>query len=107
MRESQTYTIAEMAERSGLTLRTLRFYEQIGLLSPSRVGQRRIYSQEECLKLAEILRWRSQGFALSEIKDALRHAGFSKETIAAQIQHLRRQRDEIDKAIAELMQAEQ
>jgi len=83
MHKPRTYTIAEMAERSGQTLRTLRFYEQIGLLSPSRVGQTRIYSEDDCLKLADVLRWRSQGFALSEMKDALRNGGFSKETIAA------------------------
>lgn len=107
MRKPRTYTIAEMAKRSSLTLRTLRFYESRGLLSPTRVGQTRIYSEDDCLRLADLARWRSQGFTIAEMKDALRDGGFSKETIAAQIQHLRRQCDEIDNAIAELMQAEQ
>lgn len=105
MSKPRTYTIAEMATQSGLSVRALRFYEERGLLSPSRVRHRRIYSEEDRLQLADILRWRLQGFAISEMKDALRDGGFSKEAIAAQIEHLRRQRDELDKAIAELMQA--
>ncbi len=107
MRTSRNFTIGDMAQQSGVSQRTIRFYEQQGLLSPMRVGFARVYSESDRLKLADIVRWRAQGFTVAEAKKALREGGFSKEKIDAQIQHLRQQRDEIDKAIAELMEVEQ
>ncbi|KPF68330.1 hypothetical protein IP69_11740 [Bosea sp. AAP35] len=107
MRKARDYTIAEMAEQFGLTLRSLRFYEERGLLSPVRHGSVRLYNEDERLKLADIVRWRSQGFTIAEIKEAMLDGGFPTKKIIAQIEHLRQQRAEIDTAIVELMQAEQ
>ncbi len=107
MGRSRTYEITELAEQAGLSLRALRFYEQRGLLTPARDGRRRIYNEDDRLRLRDICRWRTQGFTLTEMKDAIIDGGFSKEKLESQIDHLRRQRDEIDKAIAELMQLAQ
>ncbi len=104
MTKTPIYTITEMAEQTGLTLRALRFYEQRGILSPTREGLSRLYSEYDRLKLAKIIKWRAQGFTISEIKDALYNGGFPQSKIVAQLEQLRQQRDELDVAIAELMQ---
>src|SRR5437870_9147419 len=64
--------IGEVAERTGVTQRTLRFYEEKGLLKPpSRMeGGFRLYSEEDVLRVAEIRRLQSLlGFSLAEIKE--------------------------------------
>ncbi|MBA2696340.1 MAG: MerR family DNA-binding transcriptional regulator [Actinobacteria bacterium] len=64
------WTIAELAEEFGVTHRALRHYEQIGLLTPERVGphgSRRLYHRREHTRLALILRGRRLGFPLEEI----------------------------------------
>lgn len=107
MSKPRTYIITEVAEQYGLTPRTLRWYEESCLLTPDRVGQKRLYSEEDCLKLADIVSWRRQGFTVAEMKQASSKGGLPKETVEAQIQHLRWKLGELDKAIAELMQASQ
>lgn len=98
-----TYTITEMANEFGVTLRTLRFYELRKMLSPARIGPTRSYSRLDREALRKILKWRAQGFTLTEIKVALDNGGFPPAKIEQQIQHLRAQRIEIDRAIAELI----
>ena len=63
------YSIRELADRFDVTARTLRFYEQKGLLSPSRRGATRIYSATDAARLDLILRGRRVGFSLEEIKE--------------------------------------
>ena len=65
------YTIRELAERYGVTARTLRFYEQKGLLNPERRGATRLYSKADRARLALILRGRRVGFSLEAIRDML------------------------------------
>lgn len=60
-------TISELAARHGVTHRTLRFYEQKGLLSPKREGRKRIYSEADERKFAAIVQATELGFVLSEI----------------------------------------
>lgn len=67
MSTSPSWTIAQMAEEFGVTHRALRHYEHVGLLSPLREGQRRIYHRRERIRLALILRGRRLGFSLEEI----------------------------------------
>lgn len=62
-----TYTIKELAGKHGLTLRALRFYEQRGLLKPTRNGRDRVYSENDALRIGEIVRGASFGFTLEEI----------------------------------------
>jgi DNA-binding transcriptional MerR regulator/ABC-type Fe3+-hydroxamate transport system substrate-binding protein len=62
-------TIGEVAELAGVTSRTLRYYDRIGLLKPLARSQSgyRLYGREELLRLREILVWRRLGFPLSDI----------------------------------------
>lgn len=69
--DGTTWTIAQMADDFDVTHRALRHYEQLGLLSPERDGQRRIYHRRERTRLALILRGRRLGFPLEEISTIL------------------------------------
>ncbi|MDQ3664579.1 MAG: MerR family DNA-binding transcriptional regulator [Actinomycetota bacterium] len=61
------WSIGELATEYGVTLRTIRFYEDKGLITPRRVGTRRVYSDRDRVRLALVLRGRRLGFALDEI----------------------------------------
>ena len=71
MTDSMTWTIALMADDFDVTHRALRHYEHLGLLSPERDGQRRVYHRRERTRLALILRGRRLGFPLEEIATIL------------------------------------
>ena len=103
MHISTSYSISEMAAEFGVTLRTLRFYEGRGLLSPARNGMARVYSEADRARFRKIHTWAGQGFTLAEIKAALAHGGFDRAQIIQQIADLRRRRDEADRAIAALL----
>jgi DNA-binding transcriptional MerR regulator len=74
------YTVIEVARLSGVSVRTLHHYDEIGLLKPDSVGANgyRYYGREELLRLQQILFHRELGFALDEIASILDAAGFDK-----------------------------
>ena len=57
-----TYSISELAKEFDITTRSIRFYEDQGLLSPRRQGQTRIYSKRDKVRLKLILRGKRLGF---------------------------------------------
>ena len=67
------YGIKEVANLTGLTTRTLRYYDEIDLLKPSRVGDNgyRFYESKKLETLQQIMFYRKRGFELKEIKDIL------------------------------------
>lgn len=64
----RTWSITELAEEFGVTLRTLRHYEDIGLLTPERRGSRRVFHPRDRIRLQLILRGRRLGFSLPDIR---------------------------------------
>jgi DNA-binding transcriptional MerR regulator len=66
-----TFTIAALAREFGVTARTIRFYEDEGLIKPQRQGLNRIYSAGDRARLGWILRGKRLGFSLAEIRDLL------------------------------------
>ena len=71
-RDSQRiYSIAELAREFGITARTIRFYEDEGLVKPRRQGLTRLYSAHDRVRLSWILRGKRLGFSLAEIKELL------------------------------------
>ena len=68
---SETYGIAELAREFDVTTRTIRFYEDKGLLSPARNGQRRIYASRDRVRLRLIMRGKRLGFSLDEIRQMI------------------------------------
>ena len=67
----KTYTISELAREFQVTPRALRFYEDKGLLSPTRDGLNRVYSTRDRARLKLILQGKSVGFSLSDIREIL------------------------------------
>ena len=65
------FGIAELCAEFGITLRTIRFYEDKGLLSPRRINGARVYTRRDRARLALILRSKAIGAPLSEIKHYL------------------------------------
>jgi len=63
-----TWSITELAEEFGVTLRTIRFYEDRGLIAPERRGQQRVFGPRDRVRLALILRGKRLGFSLDEIQ---------------------------------------
>ncbi len=61
-----TYTISELAREFGVTTRTIRFYEEKGLVSPRREGQKRLYSHADRVRIKLILRGKRIGMTLDE-----------------------------------------
>ena len=92
---SQTFTIGQLAEEFGLTLRSLRFYEDEGLISPARVGQTRIYSHRDRARLKLICRGKRLGFSIGEIKDFLDLYDTDEAQVEQMNYLLRRARDRI------------
>lgn len=68
---STTYTIGELAQRFNVTTRTIRFYEQEGLLMPARRGQTRVYHDKDRVRLKLALRGKRLGFSLAEIREVI------------------------------------
>jgi DNA-binding transcriptional MerR regulator len=105
-------TISQMSRLYGVSLRTLRFYEDRGLIKPRREGNARFYRSPDRIRMEMILRGKKLGFTLTEIQELIGGKGASEtpdleeqlqpEQIVNQIGHLERQRDEIEGAIARL-----
>ena len=75
------YSINKLAKMSGTTTRTLRYYDQCGLLIPARISNGyRIYGQAEVDRLCQILFYRELGMPLEEIKNILSDENFNYET---------------------------
>lgn len=69
MDKKATYSISELASEFDVTTRSIRFYEDQGLLSPRRRGQTRIYSRQDRVRLKLILRGKRLGFSLAETRE--------------------------------------
>lgn len=71
MNDETTYSISDLAQEFDITTRSIRFYEDQGLLSPQRRGQTRIYSRQDRVRLKLILRGKRLGFSLNECRELL------------------------------------
>lgn len=90
------YTIKKLAEMTGITTRTLRYYDDINLLKPSEVNENyyRIYDEKNVNKLQQILFYRSLNFPLQEIKKIMDDPNFSRIDALKQQQQLLLQEQE-------------
>jgi DNA-binding transcriptional MerR regulator len=68
--EKRSWSIGELAAEFAITSRTLRVYEEEGLLDPARAGTRRIYNERNRVRLRLILRGKRLGWSLSEIRES-------------------------------------
>ena len=96
---SELFGIAQLCAEFGITLRTIRFYEDKGLLAPRRVGGTRVYTRRDRARLALILRSKAIGASLAEIQHYLDLYGAHGE---GRVQQMKFVVERTDKAIAEL-----
>lgn len=104
--------IGEMARLFGVTMRTLRFYEDKELISPLRVGNTRLYRKSDISRLKLVLLGRKVGFSLRDVKQMMdlydpkgsniRQMKVALEKSERQLERLFAQRDAIAEAIEEL-----
>ncbi|MCF5889680.1 MerR family DNA-binding transcriptional regulator [Aeromonas veronii] len=112
-----TYSISELAHEFDVTPRTIRYYEDEGLLTPLRDGQTRIYSHRDKIRLKLTLRGKRLGFSLAEIRELFDMYDTDKSSktqlhsmiqlIEAKRGALRQQLEDIQMVMAELEAAEQ
>ncbi|MEH6824986.1 MAG: MerR family DNA-binding transcriptional regulator [Motiliproteus sp.] len=67
----QTFSISDLSREFDITTRSIRFYEDQGLIEPTRRGQTRIYSKRDQVRLKLIMRGKRLGFSLAEIRDII------------------------------------
>lgn len=67
----RVYSISDLASEFDITPRTIRFYEEKGLLAPARQGQKRLFSHTDRVRLALILRGKRCGLSLEESRDII------------------------------------
>src|ERR1700676_3781802 len=86
-KKAMAYTVKQVAAMSGVSVRTLHFYDETGLLNPAYYGANgyRFYEEPQLLTLQQILFYRELGFELKEIKRILDRADF--ENVAALESH--------------------
>ncbi|MCJ2186708.1 MerR family transcriptional regulator [Novosphingobium beihaiensis] len=109
--------IQEAASLLDVTMRTLRFYEDKGLIAPQRAGTTRIYSRREIGRMQLILRGKRLGFTLREIKEFLdlydvdpEHVEQVRQLIGKvgeRVGELRKQKRAIEQTLGELLSIEQ
>ena len=110
-RES-TYTISDLAREFALTTRAIRFYEDEGLIAPTRQGRVRVYGERERVRLKLVLRGKRLGLALAEIAELLdlyeiarnERAQLAKflDLLAERRGRLMQQKEDIDAVLAEI-----
>ena len=110
--EHAEITIVEMSRLYSVSSRTLRYYEERGLIKPQRRNNTRYYRAADRMSVELILRGKKLGFTLAEISDLIGGKGgtetpnleqqLQSHQIIEQLQHLERQRDEIENAIRRL-----
>ncbi|MGX6979240.1 MerR family transcriptional regulator [Vagococcus elongatus] len=91
------YTVSQVAKRTGVTVKTLHYYQKIKLLLPSKIGENgyRYYSESDIKFLQEILLYRTMGFSLKDIKTIL-----STDDYSTRIQRLEHQLSILNDSIA-------
>jgi DNA-binding transcriptional MerR regulator len=107
-----SYTVSQLATLSGVSVRTLHHYDEIGLLKPASIGANgyRYYGREELLRLQQILFHRELGLSLDEIRRAIDTSGFDRaatlrdqrEKLVTEIARLRELTKTIDDTLADL-----
>ncbi|NNG40143.1 MerR family DNA-binding transcriptional regulator [Flexivirga sp. ID2601S] len=107
-----TWSIAQLAEEFGLTHRTIRHYEELGLLSPERRGTVRVFHRRDRTRLELIVRGKRIGFPLEEIRTIIDmydetpgESGqlvYLLDQIAARRAELEQRRADIDRTLAEM-----
>lgn len=109
---TQTYSISDLAQEFGVTTRTIRHYEELGLLTPQRQGMTRVFSARDRVRLKLALRGKRLGFSLADIRELFELSSLASkdpkqiEIFLAKLEKrralLEQQREDIDAMLAEI-----
>jgi DNA-binding transcriptional MerR regulator len=116
-RTTTTFTISDLAREFGITPRTIRFWEDQGILAPEREGSKRVFTRRDRARLKMALRGKRLGLSLAEIKDLIgMYASTEDETpqlleclrvMSKRREALEQQREDIEAMLAEISLFEQ
>jgi DNA-binding transcriptional MerR regulator len=112
----QLFSVTQLGLDLGVSARTIRFYEDKGLIAPQRAGNNRVYTQRDRARMILILRGKKLGFSLREIKEYLdlydadpthaRQLRLLLKAVRSRIARLRDQRAALEEALGELLDVE-
>ncbi len=115
-RDARTFTITELAQEFDITPRAIRFYEDVGLLTPARAGRNRVYTHRDRTRLKLTLRGKRLGLSLQEVKqlvdmyespsDTTQQLQAFLQVLQDHRQQLEQQLDDIQVTLAEITQHE-
>ncbi|MEH7239162.1 MerR family transcriptional regulator [Bacillus sp. JJ1562] len=92
------YTIGQLSKNTGVTVRTLDYYDEIGLIKPSSKtnGGHRLYNEDDVMRLERILALKYMGFTLEQIKDILKNSSSTwQQAIEQQLEMVRREQERL------------
>ena len=111
---AETFAISDLAREFGITPRTIRFWEDQGILSPEREGNKRIFTRGDRARLKMALRGKRLGLSLAEIKDLIGMYNSTEDETPQLLECLRimdkrraaleQQREDIEAMLAEIQQ---
>ena len=111
-----TFAISDLAREFGITPRTIRFWEDQGILAPEREGSKRVFTRRDRARLKMALRGKRLGLSLAEIKDLIgMYSSTDDETpqlleclrvMSSRREALEQQREDIEAMLAEIAQFE-
>jgi DNA-binding transcriptional MerR regulator len=102
---STEYSITDLCKEFGVTTRTARYYEDIGLISPSRRGQTRVYSSADRTRLRLILRGKRLGLSLEDsrqIIDMYEHGKTNIDQLNRLVDAIRQQREKLNQQLDDI-----
>jgi DNA-binding transcriptional MerR regulator len=105
MGSGTTYSISDLAKEFDVTTRTIRFYEDKGLISPERQGQNRIYTPADRTTLKLILRGKRLGFSLDQCRDIIGMyvpGQSNADQLARLIRSIRDKRDQLEQQLHDI-----
>lgn len=103
----KTYSISELSRELDVTTRTIRFYEEQGMLIPTRRGMERIYSPKDLVALKLILRGKRIGFSLAECKELIElydPQGDNRNQLSIMLQKIAERRVQLDQQLLDIQQ---
>ncbi|OQR36894.1 MerR family transcriptional regulator [Pseudomonas sp. Bc-h] len=102
-----TYSISDLARELDITTRTIRFYEEQGMLSPERRGLERVYSARDKVTLKLILRGKRIGFSLAECRDLIGlydPSGDNQKQLVTMLDKITERRAQLDQQLLDIQQ---
>jgi DNA-binding transcriptional MerR regulator len=104
VKEESYFTIGEFSKKTGTTIRTLHYYDQIGLLKPKKNPRsgHRLYSAHDVLTLQKIVSLKFLGYSLEQIKELINETNFDlnlKETLQFQKEALEERKEHIEEVL--------